>query len=93
MRRKDAVAFINIIRKDGSDGTISCFVSTINEVDGVPGKKAAIADRDFVPISMKEIIFKSGEVEQRVEINMPDCDGDLTNTNEDDEADVVSFAL
>lgn len=77
------MALITLVRKDGSDGTISCFVNTINELESVPGKKAAIEGRDFVPIRMQEVIFKAGEVEARVEITMPDCDGDMRSPDDD----------
>ena len=66
----------------------------MNDVDGVPGKKAAVENKDFVPIKMKQVVFKAGEVEHVVEIEMPDCVGEETGdaeTNED--IDTVSFAL
>lgn len=76
VRRKDQVAYVKLLRKDGSDGRITCTVNTIAEIEGVPGKKAAVKGKDFVPIEMKTIVFKSGEVEQRLEIIMPDCEVD-----------------
>ena len=63
VRRKDQVAYVTLVRKDGSDGTISCIVNTVCDVEGVPGKKAAIEGRDFIPFYNREIKFKSGEVE------------------------------
>ena len=75
-RRKDHIGYIMIERKDGSDGEISCIVNTISNVDKVPGKKPAVENKDFTPIKMKKIIFKSGEVQHKLEIEMPDCVGE-----------------
>ena len=92
MPRKDKVAFITISRFDGSDGTISCMVNTFNDPDSVPGKKAAVEHKDFVPIKMKKIEFGPNEVEYRLEIEMPDCEEDGEDV-ELEEADTVSFGL
>ena len=86
------MAYIKLVRKDGSDGRITCTVNTVSDVEGVPGKKAAVKGKDFVPLDMKEIVFKAGEVESRLEIHMPDCGGTEENEN-DEEADTVSFAI
>ena len=50
VRRKDQIAFIKIHRINGSDGQISCLVKTLAEKDSVPGKEAAIENKDFTPI-------------------------------------------
>ena len=92
VRRKDQVAYIKLVRKDGSDGRITCTVNTVAEIEGVPGKKAAVKGKDFVPIEMKQVVFKSGEVEQRLEIIMPDCEVDQTR-DEEGESDTVLFAV
>ena len=82
------------MRVNGSDGDISCIVNTICDQESVPGKKAAVSGKDFVPIQMKRIVFKSGEVEHRLEIEMPDCVGeDEGDIVDPEEADTVSFAL
>lgn len=66
----------------------------MNDVEGVPGKKGAEENKDFVPIKMQTITFKSGEVEQRIEIEMPDCVGEATGDGETaEDIDTVSFAL
>jgi len=60
----------------------------------VPGKKAAKENLDFVPIKMKKIVFKSGEVEHKLEVEMPDCVGEEDDAEvEPEEADTVSFGL
>ena len=92
-RRKDHIGYIMIERKDGSDGEISCIVNTISNVDKVPGKKPAVENKDFTPIKMKKIIFKSGEVQHKLEIEMPDCVGEEDDNVEPEEADTVSFAI
>lgn len=92
VRRKDQIAFIRLVRKDGSDGDISCIVNTISNEEVVPGKKAAKEGSDFVPIKAKKIVFKSGEVDHKIEIEMPDCVGEDDNC-EPEEADTVSFAI
>jgi hypothetical protein len=94
--RKDQIAYIKLVRKDGSDGTISCKVNTICEVNGVPGKKAAVEGKDFVPLHMQEVVFKAGEVNQILEIVMPDCqkhERPSENIEGEEEADTVSFAV
>ena len=94
VQRKDKVAYIFLHRKDGSDGIAKCVVNTVSEVEGVPGKKAAVEGKDFVPIRMKEVVFKGGEVEHRLEIEMPDCVGEQTGDGEDNaDVDTVSFAV
>lgn len=93
VRRKDQVAFIKLVRKDGSDGIISCIVNTISNEDIVPGKKAAKEGTDFIPIKSKRVEFKAGEVEHKLEIEMPDCEGDEDDNVEPEEADTVSFAI
>jgi hypothetical protein len=92
--RKDKTAFIYISRFDGSDGTISCMVNTFNDPDSIPGKKAAVEHKDFVPIKMMKIEFGPNEVEHRIEIEMPDCEEDAEGEDvEPEEADTVSFGL
>ena len=53
VRRKDRIAYITLVRKDGSDGRITCTINTTAEIEGVPGKKAAVKGKDFIPIEMK----------------------------------------
>jgi len=38
VRRKDQIAYIKLVRVNGSDGDISCIVNTICDPDSVPGK-------------------------------------------------------
>jgi len=52
VNRKDKVAYVLIQRKDGTDGNATCILNTMNDVDSVPGKKAAKANVDFEPIIM-----------------------------------------
>ena len=68
------MAFIKIHRINGSDGEISCLVRTLAEKDSVPGKEAAVENKDFIPIKDQRIVFKAGEVEQTLRIEMPDCE-------------------
>ena len=45
---------------------------------------------------MHKVIFKGGEVEHKLEVEMPDCVGegdDIDNPSPEEEADTVSFAL
>lgn len=58
----------------------------------MPGKKAAVENVDFIPLKMKKITFGPGEVEMRIEIEMPDCEGDGEHVDPD-EADTISFAI
>jgi hypothetical protein len=76
VRRKDQIAYINLVRKDGSDGDISCMATTNCDVKMLPGKAAAKEGTDFVAFKMKKITFKSGEVDHKLEIEMPDCVGE-----------------
>ena len=95
-RRRDQSIFIMLTRTNGSDGEISCIVNTISDQESVPGKKAAIENKDFVPIKMKRVVFKSGEMDYRLEIEMPDCKGEEALDGEGvepDEIDTVSFAI
>jgi len=92
VKRKDKMVTVPLKRYKGSDGTVSCFISTINDAAIVPGNKAAVENVDFEPIKMQKIEFKANEVEQKIEIMMPDCEGDGENVDPE-EADVVSFAL
>jgi len=48
-----------------------------------------------VPLRMQQVTFKAGEVEQRLEIEMPDCVGEETKENleEGEELDTVSFSI
>ena len=64
--KKDA--FVVIRRFDGSAGSISCMVNTINDHDSVPGKRAAAAYKDFVPIKMRMIEFGPNKVEYKLKI-------------------------
>ena len=50
VNRVDGYVFVELERVDGADGDISCLVTTINDVELLPGKKAAVADTDFVPM-------------------------------------------
>lgn len=94
--RKDNTMFITLIRKDGSDGEIRCTLNTDCNVDNVPGKKAAVEHKDFVPIKEMEVVFKAGEVDQRIEIEMPFCEEEKDEDGQDldpEEGDTVSFKL
>ena len=51
-------------------------VNTINDHDSVPGKRAAAAYKDFVPIKMRMIEFGPNEVEYKLKIEMPIKDDD-----------------
>jgi len=57
------VAYVKVERTNGSDGNISCLVSTEANKDSVPGKEAAIEHKDFIPIKEQRITFRTGEVE------------------------------
>ena len=92
-RRKDAVGYIMLERKDGSDGTISCVVNTISNVDKVPGKKPAVEGKDFIPIKEKRIEFKHHEVQHKLMIEMPECEANDDDQVEPEEIDTVSFAI
>ena len=92
-RRKDKLGIIMLERKDGSDGTISCIVNTISNVDKVPGKKPAREGKDFIPIKEKRIEFKHHEVQHKLVIEMPDCDIGEEDNVEPEEIDTVSFAI
>lgn len=88
--------FITLIRKDGSDGEISCTLNTDCNVENVPGKKAAVEHKDFVPIKEMKVVFKAGEVDQRIEIEMPFCEEEKDEDGQDldpEEGDTVSFKL
>lgn len=50
VQRKDRVAFVNLKRNNGCDGTISCTIDTVSDVASVPGKAAAIEGKDFIAI-------------------------------------------
>jgi len=50
VRRKDKVAYITLTRTNGCDGEISCILNTCNDLETLPGKKAAKEGIDFVPI-------------------------------------------
>ena len=50
VHRKDMVAFVKVQRVGGSDGEISCLIRTLADKDAVPGKEAAIENKDFTPI-------------------------------------------
>jgi len=39
------------------------------------------------------VVFKSGEVQHRIEIGMPDCVGEADENVDAEEQDVVSFSL
>lgn len=80
-------------RKDGSDGTISCVVNTISNVDKVPGKKPAVEGKDFIPIKEKRIEFKHHEVQHKLMIEMPECEANDDDQVEPEEIDTVSFAI
>lgn len=58
----------------------------------MPGKKPAVENVDFEAIKMRKIVFNPNEVSYKLEVVMPDCEGDLDNVDPD-EADTVSFAL
>ena len=92
VQRRDKSVFVPIKRINGADGTISCCISTINNSDILPGKKAATEQVDYIPLKMKKITFNANEVEQVLEIEMPECEGDSENMDPAD-ADTVSFAL
>ena len=68
-------------------------MNTCNDVNVLPGKKAAVEGKDFVPIKNKKIVFKNGEVDYRLDIEMPDCVGEHDEHAQIDEVDTVSFAL
>ena len=91
VRRKDKMCIITLVRKNGSDGEISCTVNTISDVEGVPGKVAAVEGKDFVPIRQKEVTFRAGQVEFNLEIEMPDCTEVEVAEGESEEPDTVSF--
>lgn len=91
VRRKDQIAYIYLERIDGSDGDISCIVNTSHKNEGLAGKKEAVEHEDFVPLVNKRIEFKHNVVECRLEINMPDCEGQKGVAAE--EQDTVSFAI
>ena len=60
----------------------------------MPGTKPAVEQTDYIPISMKQIVFNPGVVEQTIEVHLGDNDQtaeDLLTAEE--EHDSVSFAL
>lgn len=59
--RKDAVAYVKLERKYGTDGELTCLLNTFQDEHLLPGKKAAIPNTDFVPIEKRLIKFKAGE--------------------------------
>lgn len=94
--RKDRVMYVELIRTKGSDGEISCTLNSECNVDSVPGNKVAVEHKDFVPIKEMEVVFKAGEVDQLIEIEMPDCEEQKDEDGEDldsEEGDTVSFKL
>mmetsp|Transcript_3930 Transcript_3930/g.4680 ORF Transcript_3930/g.4680 Transcript_3930/m.4680 type:complete len:191 (+) Transcript_3930:1418-1990(+) len=91
VRRKQRIAYIELRRTNGCDGEISCKLNTDATEEAVPGKKGAQAGRDYTPIKDKLITFKSGEVTNIVEVEMPDCSQE--EDAEAEEIDTVSFAL
>lgn len=93
--RRDKVAFLLIKRINGSDGRISCVANTISDVTELPGKRAGVEHVDFTPLKDKLIEFRAGEVEYRLEIEMPECEDkpEVNDGEEEEEVDTVSFAV
>lgn len=50
VRRVDQVVYVKVERTNGSDGEISCLVTTKANVEEGQGKQAAIEHKDFIPI-------------------------------------------
>ena len=89
VNRVDGYVFVELERVDGADGDISCLVTTINDVELLPGKKAAVADTDFVPMENQQVDFPHNSISTRIRIEMPDC----VDSIDEEDADVVSFAV
>ena len=66
VRRKDNLAFIKVMRTDGADGEISCWVQTV-KVEGIPN--AAQEFTDFLPKEEK-LVFAHQETEKMVQISL-----------------------
>ena len=56
----------------------------------MPGNAAAVEGKDFVPIKDQLITFKAGVVSHRIELELPDCD---LQADDENQQDTVSFAL
>ena len=91
VNRRDAYVFVELERLDGSDGDISCYATTIVDVELLPGKVAAISGKDFIPLENMQVEFPHNSVSARLKIEMPDCT-DKSDIAEED-LDTVSLAV
>ena len=89
VNRKDAYIFVELERLDGADGDIQCSCTTINDVELLPGKQAAVADKDFIPFENQVIEFPHNSISTRIRIEMPDCEDSI----QEEDMDIVSFAV
>lgn len=91
VNRRDAVVYVELERQDGADGDISCYATTINDVELLPGKVAAVSGKDFVPVENMQVEFPHNSVSARIKIEMPDCTD--KSDIEEEHLDTVSFAI